>query len=140
VEFPDTGDLAADLKTQIASIIDLAHDPLFGPSFLAVLADAQRDERIARQLIERLFYPTIAECKERLRIGQAAGQLRDDVDLDLAVDLLYGGYYHRLLLGVAPLTHGYADAIVDAAFSGLGPSAPRKSARSRSRMTRRTAG
>ena len=55
VEFPDTGDLAADLKTQIASIIDLAHDPLFGPSFLAVLADAQRDERIARQLLERLF-------------------------------------------------------------------------------------
>ena len=75
MEFPDTGDLAADLKTQIRSIIDLAHDLLFGPSFLALLADAQRDERVAQELLSRLFYPTIAACKDRLRVGQTAGQL-----------------------------------------------------------------
>jgi AcrR family transcriptional regulator len=121
VEFPDTGDLVADLKTQIGHIVDLAHDPLVRPSFLAVLADAQRDERIAQQLLDRLFYPTIAACKDRLRVGQTAGQLSTDIDLDIAVDLLYGGYYHRLLPGIAPLTHDYVDAIVDAAFSGIGP-------------------
>ena len=77
--------------------------PFFGQSFLAVLADGQRDEHVA-QLLDRLFYPTIAACKDRLRVGQAAGQLGADIDLDIAVDLLYGGYYHRLLLGIAPLT------------------------------------
>lgn len=140
VEFPDTGDLAADLKTQISSIIDLAQDPLVGPSFLAVLADAQRDERIAKQLLDRLFHPTIAACKERLRIGQAAGQLRDDIDLDIAVDLLYGGYYHRLLLGIAPLTPDYADVIVDAALNGIGPSPASRTRRPRKPPPRRRAG
>lgn len=136
VRFPDTGDLAADLKTQIRTIIDLAHDPLFGPSFLAVLADAQRDERVAQQLLDRLFYPAIAACKDRLRIGQKAGQLSADIDLDIAVDLLYGGYYHRLLLGIAPLTPDYADAIVNAALSGIGAS-PASRARRRGKAPRR---
>jgi hypothetical protein len=34
--FPNTGDLAADLKTQITSVIDLSNDPNFGPSFRAL--------------------------------------------------------------------------------------------------------
>ena len=96
------------MSREAETIIDLAHDPLFGQSFLAVLADGQRDERVAQQLLDRLFYPTIAACKDRLRVGQAAGQLGADIDLDIAVDLLYGGYYHRLLLGIAPLTPDYA--------------------------------
>ena len=53
-------------------------------------------------------------CKDRLRTAQAAGQLLADIDLDIAVDLFYGGFYHRYLLRIAPLSHEHADAIVDA--------------------------
>jgi AcrR family transcriptional regulator len=120
IEFPDTGDLAADLKSQIKAVIDVSKDPFFGPSFRALVADSQHDAALAAQLLDRIFLPRIAACKQRLRRGQEAGQLAADVDLDLAVDLFYGGFYHRYLLQVAPLGHEYADAIVDAALAGVG--------------------
>jgi AcrR family transcriptional regulator len=121
IGFPDTGDLARDLKTQIKAVIDLGADPFFGPSFRALVADSQHDPALATQLVDRIFGPRIVACKQRLRRGQEAGQLAPDVDLDLAVDLLYGGFYHRYLLRVAPLSHAYAESIVDAALAGIGP-------------------
>jgi AcrR family transcriptional regulator len=120
IDFPDTGDVAADLKTQIKAVMDLGNDPFFGPSFRALVADSQHDEALATQLLDRIFRPRSAACKERLRRGQEAGQLAPDLDLDLAVDLLYGGFYHRYLLRIAPLSHEWVEAIVDAALTGLG--------------------
>lgn len=119
--FPNTGDLAADLKTQISSVIDLSNDPNFGPSFRALVAEAQHDKSLANHLIKRIFGPRIEAAKERLKAGQADGQLAPDVDLDLAIDLFYGGFYHRYLLRVAPLTREHADAVVDAVLAGIGP-------------------
>jgi AcrR family transcriptional regulator len=120
IEFQDSGDLAADLKAQLKAVIDLGGDPVFGPSFRALVADSQHDDQLAEQLLDRIFRPRIAACKDRLRAAQAAGQLGPDIDLDIAVDLFYGGFYHRYLLRTAPLGHEHADSVVDAALSGIG--------------------
>jgi AcrR family transcriptional regulator len=120
IGFPDTGDLAADLRTQLKTVFELGDDPVFGPTLRALIADSQHDPGLAQQLRDRIFGPRIAACKERLHAGQAAGQLAADADLDVAIDLFYGGFYHRYLLGVAPLTPAYADAVVEAAMTGVG--------------------
>jgi AcrR family transcriptional regulator len=124
LRFPNTGDLAADLKAQIKSVIDLSNDPTFGPSFRALVAESQHDTALSNQLLERIFRPRIEAAKERLRAAQQDGQLAPDIDLDLAIDLFYGGFYHRYLLRVAPLTHEHADAVVDAVLAGIGGRAP----------------
>jgi hypothetical protein len=121
--FPNTGDLAADFKTQIKSVIDLSNDPNFGPSFRALVAEGQHDQALASQLLARIFRPRIEAAKERLRAAQQDGQLAPDLDLDLAIDLFYGGFYHRFLLRVAPLNHEHAEAVVDAVLTGIGTSA-----------------
>ena len=121
--FPNTGDLAADLKTQIKSVIVLSNDPNFGPSFRALVAEGQHDQALASQLLARIFRPRIEAAKERLRAAQQDGQLAPDLDLDLAIDLFYGGFYHRFLLRVAPLNHEHAEAVVDAVLTGIGTSA-----------------
>jgi AcrR family transcriptional regulator len=126
IEFPDTGDLAADIKAQLKAVIDLGNDPIFGPSYRALVAESQHDAVLAQQLLDRIIGPRIAACKERLRVAQAAGQLRSDIDLELAVDLFYGGFYHRYLLRTAPLSPEFADAVVDAALSGVGPTGGRR--------------
>jgi AcrR family transcriptional regulator len=120
IGFPDTGDLAADLRSQLRTVFELSDDPVFGPTLRALIADSQHDPGLAQQLRDRIFGPRIAACKERLRAGQVAGQLAGDADLDVVIDLFYGGFYHRYLLGVAPLTPAYADAIVEAAMKGVG--------------------
>jgi AcrR family transcriptional regulator len=117
--FPDTGDLAADLTTQISAVIGLVEDAVFSSSFRALVAESQHDEALSAQMRQRIFDPRIAACKERLRKAQEAGQLAADVDLDIAVDLFYGGFYHRYLLRVAPLTRAHAAQIVRAALAGV---------------------
>src|SRR4029453_10235946 len=73
--FPNTGDLAADLKTELKSASDLSNDPNFGPSFRALVAESQHDQTLATQLLERIFWPRVAAAKDRLRAAQADGQL-----------------------------------------------------------------
>lgn len=121
IAFPDTGDIARDLKDQLAAVLELAADPDFGPSFRALVAESQYDAALGQAMVERVFGPRIEACKDRLRAAKASGELRDDVDLGLAVDLLYGGFYHRHLLRVAPVDRAWVDAIVDAALAGLAP-------------------
>ena len=118
--FPDTGDLAVDLTSQIGAVIGLVEDPVFSSSFRALVAESQHDEALSAQLRQRIFDPRIAACKERLRKAQTVGQLATDLDLDIAVDLFYGGFYHRYLLRVAPLTRAHAGEIVEAALTGIG--------------------
>jgi AcrR family transcriptional regulator len=120
-EFSDTGDLAADMKTQLRGIIGLADNAAVSRSLRGLIGASQHDPALSKELLERIVGPRIEACKRRLVRAQEAGQLDPDADLDLAVDLFYGGYYHRLLLQVAPLTADYADQIIDAALAGLRP-------------------
>jgi len=100
-------------------MMELSQDPLFGPSLRALIAEAQHDQALAQKLLDRIFAPRAEQGKERLRAAQQARQVRDDVDLDIAMDLLYGGFYRRFLLRIAPVTADYPKAVVDAALAGL---------------------
>lgn len=120
-EFPDTGNLAADMKSQLRGIIGLVHDPAIGASLRSLIGASQHDDTLAAELLARVVSPRIGACKRRLERAKESGELAADVDLDIAVDLFYSGVYHRLLLHVAPLTDDYADALVDAVLAGLRP-------------------
>ena len=121
IEFPDTGDLAADLKSRLKTIIELVRDPVFGPPLRALIAESQYNPEIAEQLLDRIIRPRIEACKTRLRAAQAAGQLGPDIDLDVAADLFYGGFYHRYILRLAPFPPNYADAFIDGLLQGISP-------------------
>jgi hypothetical protein len=51
--------------------------------------------------------------------GVDRGELRREVDGDIALDLIYGSVIFRLLTGHAPLNDKQAEAIVATAFRGL---------------------
>jgi hypothetical protein len=47
------------------------------------------------------------------------GEVREDIDPDIAIDLLFGPVMWRLMSGRGPLTEDQADRITDAALNGL---------------------
>ena len=49
----------------------------------------------------------------------AEEQLTTDLDAEIALDLIYGPLFYRLLAGHAPLDEAFAGAVVDLALSGL---------------------
>ena len=49
------------------------------------------------------------------------GEIPADTKVEVAIDLLYGPLYHRLLHGHAPLDDQFVDDIVEMALRGLRP-------------------
>jgi len=59
--------------------------------------------------------------ESRAAFGRArrAGQVRADADLDVALDLLFGGLYLRLLEGLEPCGDDFAERAVDIVLRGV---------------------
>ncbi|HET6190508.1 MAG TPA: TetR-like C-terminal domain-containing protein, partial [Trebonia sp.] len=47
------------------------------------------------------------------------GEIPADLDLEVALDLIYGPLYHRLLQGHAPLDDAFVKAAIDMALAGI---------------------
>ncbi|MDQ0984156.1 TetR/AcrR family transcriptional regulator [Streptomyces sp. V2I9] len=119
--FPDTGDLAADLKAVLRATVDELNDPVLEAVTRALTAEGIVDAKLGAEFVHQLLDPQLALYVTRLRAAQEAGHVRADVDPRIALELLIGPLMHRWLLRTLPLTHAYADAIVDYAVGGLAP-------------------
>ncbi|NXY98772.1 TetR/AcrR family transcriptional regulator [Streptomyces sp. BR123] len=117
--FPDTGDLAADLKSVLRATVDEFNDEKYAAPARALTAAGATDPELGARFTEKLLEPQLALYEARLRTAQEAGQLTADADLRLTVEMLLGPLTYRWLLRTAPLTHAYADALVDGVLSGL---------------------
>ncbi|MFI1680579.1 MULTISPECIES: TetR/AcrR family transcriptional regulator [unclassified Streptomyces] len=122
LNFTDTGDIVADLRSQMHAAIDLLASPPFGPLYQALVGEAQGDPQVAAALNERFITPLTELTVARLKTAKDQGQLSPDFDLDLAMAILSGPLYFQFLITQEPLTHAYADRIVDALFAGMGES------------------
>ncbi|MFE3020839.1 TetR/AcrR family transcriptional regulator [Streptomyces sp. NPDC059256] len=120
-DFPDTGDLEADLKTVLRATVDEMNNPVYEGPTRALAAEGIVDPVLGSQFVEKLLEPPIRLYVQRLRSAEAAGALRPGLDPRTAVELFIGPLTHRWLLRTLPLTHEYADSIVEYALSGLSP-------------------
>ncbi|MFD4019114.1 TetR/AcrR family transcriptional regulator [Streptomyces sindenensis] len=118
---PDTGDLAADLKLVLRATVDELNDPTLEAPTRALTAEGVVDAKLGAEFVHKLLDPQLALYVTRLRAAQEAGDVRADVDPRIALELLIGPLMHRWLLRTLPLTHAYADEIVDYAIGGLAP-------------------
>lgn len=118
---PDTGDLAADLKTVLRATVVELNEPRYDQPMRALHTEIVHDPVLAADYAARLDEPMRELKKDRLRAAQRAGQLATDVDLDVAVDMLFGPVLNRWLQRTGPLTAEYVDKVVDTALSGLRP-------------------
>ena len=85
----------------------------------ALTAEVLRDPALEAACAERLEAPLKALKLQRLRSAQESGDLPAELDLDLAIDLLWGPMTSRWLQRAGPLTHAYADQAVERALYGL---------------------
>ncbi|WP_242883850.1 TetR/AcrR family transcriptional regulator [Actinomadura litoris] len=120
IDFPYTGDLRADLHTQMSRVAEAFGSEDFAP-YTGLIAAAQEDPEVAASLRQHMIEPRVRACEERLRRGQEEGQIREDFDIDTLVEMLYGPLYYRLLLHTRPPSLKQVSEILDIAFSGLSP-------------------
>lgn len=120
-DFPDTGDIIADLREQMNNVAELLSSPDLVPVYTGVIGAAQSDPALSKALNDTFLTPRIDAGRARLLSAQRQGQIRADADLDVVIEILYGPLYHRLLLRADTPSTDQVTTILDLAFNGLRP-------------------
>ncbi len=116
--FADTGDLRADLVAQLTSFVRLVTSGGAGTALVELVGAAQIDPDLGEAWPQLYSLPRRELARARLRAAQRQGQLREDADLDIVVDQLWGACYHRLLVLRVPLEESLVPRLVDQALRG----------------------
>lgn len=133
---PDSGSTRADLLTLMREAVELYRGSLparLMPNLVSAMAERPELARVVREgfLIRRRLALT-----DVLRRGVERGDLRPDVDLELALDVLGGPLFYRLLITGAPIDEQLAEGVTELILRGFAPDKP---GRAKSKQTERKA-
>ena len=118
VAIPDTGDFVADIRTQLAAILELITTTGFGPAYRCLIAAGQSDPHLLRALFDQIIEPNIQDFGARAARAQQRGEIRADADWQTLRDLLYGVVEYRLFHSM-PLAPEYIDGVLKIVFQGV---------------------
>lgn len=120
---PDTGctlcDLDECLKVFVAAFRRMPPGVL-GPLF----ADCTADRELHEAFMSTLFEPPRAAVRETLQRARERGDLRDDVDVELILDLVGSLVHYRALFGHAPTSNVEIERAVEAVLQGIATDYP----------------
>ena len=116
---PETGSVRADLLATLRPWVRLVGKRPYGRVIGALITEAHTDPVFAEQWKERFVQPRREQARTILAHAVDRGELPRGTDLELALDLLYGPLYHRLLHGHAPLSDRFVSDLVDTVLAGL---------------------
>ena len=121
---PDTGCTLCDLDECLK--VFLAAFRRMPPGVLdALYADCVGDPELRAAFMATLFDPPRAAVSQTLERAHARGDLRDDVDLALILDLLGSFIHYRLLFRHAPASDREIERAVEALLQGIATDYPR---------------
>jgi AcrR family transcriptional regulator len=118
ISYPNSGSVLADLISQLRRVAAV-YGGKTGRVLAAILAEGQRDPHTMAAFIEGYARPRREEAKAILSAGVERGELRAEIDLEVALDALYGPIYYRLLVPLAPLDPDWAETLATHVFFGL---------------------
>jgi len=119
LQIPDTGSTAADLRQHLRQLARFLTESAAGKVMLALIGQAQHDEAMAAVFRRRFLDERRALDRSILERGLARGDIRPDADLDLAIDMVYGPVYHRVLLTGLPVDPAFTDGLINNVLAAI---------------------
>jgi AcrR family transcriptional regulator len=116
-----SGSLRVDLLALLGAWSRLASGRPYGRVVAALLMEGQTDPAFSAEYLRRIVEPRRDQA--RAIFGQAIerGEIPAETKVEVAIDLVYGPLYHRLLHRHAPLDDQFVDDVVAMALRGLQP-------------------
>jgi AcrR family transcriptional regulator len=118
IPLPDTGSAAGDLSEQVRNVSKFYASPN-GTVFAQLLAACVTDPDGAEYFRDFFLAGRRQAIAQLWKRALERGEVRPDIDVETATDLLFGPLIFRVMTGHAPLTKKHADAMADAALRGL---------------------
>ncbi|MBW4719412.1 TetR/AcrR family transcriptional regulator [Saccharothrix obliqua] len=107
------GELGDDLKAELRAAVDELARRRFDQVCRVLVHEARTD------LVALLLAPRRVVLEQRLAAARRDGDIRADVDVPAAAELLLAPVYQRWLLRTGPLSGSFSDTLVDLTLRAL---------------------
>ncbi|MGH8596182.1 MAG: TetR/AcrR family transcriptional regulator [Gammaproteobacteria bacterium] len=101
---------AEAIRNQAMRMVHVIGGPI-GRIAAQIIAEGQSDPSVIEHFRARFLRRRRAAATEIIKTGIANGEFRDDLDIELAIDLIYGPIWYRLLVGHQPLDAHFAEQL-----------------------------
>lgn len=119
-QVPDTGNLATDLRAYLEDLAaQLSHG--LGRLLPALIEESSRNKTLADAIDTNVSGPGRAAMITMFERAIERGEMRPNIDLELAIDLVSGPLYIRRLGGIQPLDAAAAHQLADLVLAALKP-------------------
>jgi AcrR family transcriptional regulator len=115
----DTGTLRGDLCAVTLPWVARLESAPFGRVIAALVVEVQRDSAFRDAWHARFMEPRRAPGWAAFERAITRGEIAADTDIALALDLLYGPIYHRMLHLHAPIDEAFVAGVVDAVVAAV---------------------
>lgn len=115
---PDTGSATEDFRVVLRGLSHF-YASASGRVFAQLVGEAQFDSVVAGELRDHLIHSRRDVSRAIWDRGVARGELRGDVDREVAIDVIFGPALYRLMTGYAPFDESAADTVIAAVMHGL---------------------
>jgi AcrR family transcriptional regulator len=115
----NTGTLRGDFLGALRAWIRTVKGTPTGRTLVELVGEVQRDPALAVIWRERFIGPLRDHHHVMLERAVARGEIPASTNAEVALDLLFGPAYHRLLQTHLPLTDRFARDVVDVVVAGL---------------------
>ena len=106
------------LQDQLKRVAEAFAQPI-GRAAARMIAAADSDSELSRAFRNHFILARREEGRTLLERAIEQGEIRPETDVEIALDMIYGAVFFRLLMGHAPLSEALARQIITEAFRGL---------------------
>jgi AcrR family transcriptional regulator len=121
IQIPDTGSTRADLLALMSQAVELYSGSLAPRLMPSLVEEAHRNPELARTVRGEFLAPRRAALSTVLNRGVRRGDLRRGLDVELALDVLGGAIFYRLLITGGPIDQRLAEGVVELILRGFAP-------------------
>jgi hypothetical protein len=121
IPLPDTGTTEGDLRAMMRDSLGMYRDPATKGLLSGLVAAMARSERIAQAVRSGFLAARRAAFRQVLERGVTRGDLQEDLDFELALDLLSGPLVFRMLFTGGRIDERLTHGVVEAVLRGFAP-------------------
>jgi len=136
IAVPDTGSTRGDLLALMNEAVELYSNTLAAGLLPTVVDEMSRNTEFAEIARDRFLTGRRAALREVFKRGIGRGDLRRDLDVELALDVLGGPLFYRLMITGGPIDARLASNVVELILRGFAPATPGATRASTKRPTK----
>jgi AcrR family transcriptional regulator len=125
ITVPDRGSTEQDLLALMREAVEVYRDPIKAGVVSSVVGAMRQRPELARTVRDDFLDQRRGALRAVLERGVARGDLRVDLDVELALDVLGGALFYRLLITGGPIDADLAEGVADLILRGFAPVAGR---------------